>query len=275
VNPGQWAYYHIFNRPPGERTVLPIGPSIVGGLIVFVLIVGISVGIGFLSYNAGMGALVTLAMLALAFGYRSGMLAILGATFVSLLPAAMAIQGVDDYKHAKSLRTAVLSPAEMPRATEANVFVVKDFRVATKLAHVYRTQRTAGEPASTVFYGVTPLVPAAWKKGEAVPAWLACSGGEESWCATVFAHPLRAATPVDRREYERYRFAIEAAAQRHGLTTAATPLVVNHAEPPGDRAGGALTGIIVMPILGFVVWLLGFLVWRAIKPAKAPAPVQG
>jgi hypothetical protein len=29
----------------------------------------------------------------------------------------------------------------------------------------------------------------------------------------------------------------------------------------------------VMPIPGFLVWLIGFLLWRAIKRAKSPAPL--
>ena len=100
MNPQQWAYYHIFNKPPGARTVLPIGQSILFGLVFFMLLCGIPIAFGFISYGAGMGALVVLGMAGLAFGYRSGMMAALGATFVALLPAAMAVQGAVDYRAA-------------------------------------------------------------------------------------------------------------------------------------------------------------------------------
>jgi hypothetical protein len=273
VNPGQWAYYHIFNKPPGGRTVLPIGQSILAGLIVFVLIIGISVGIGFLSHNAGMGALVTLAMMMLAFGYRSGMLAVLGATFVSMLPAAMAIQGADDYRQAKRLRWAEMRVADLPPTPPNAIYVLKEFRVASEFAHVFRTQRTVGGPPETVHYGVVPIVPSAWKKGEAVRAWLGCTG-DEAWCAKVLAHPVGAVQRAEPHEYQRYRAAVEAAVERHGLAARPMPFVVDHTQSPDERAGGALSGIIVMPILGFVVWLLGLLVWRAIRPAKEPAPVK-
>lgn len=86
LNPRQWAYHHIFNKPPGSRTVLPIGQSILFGLVFFAILCGIPIAFGFVSYGAGMGALVVLAMAGLSFGYRSGMLAVLGATFVALLP---------------------------------------------------------------------------------------------------------------------------------------------------------------------------------------------
>ncbi len=270
MNPGQWVYYHVFNKPPGARTVLPIGQSILAGLVVFVLIFGVALLVAHISYNAGMGALVVLGIAGLSFGYRSGTLAVLGATFVALLPAAMAVGGVGDYAKAKAIRSAEVTPAEMPR-TETDVFVVKDFRVAAEFTHVYRTQRTIGGKPDAVFYGVAPLVPAAWKKGEAVPAWLSCTGSEESWCTQVLGYPLRGAKRVDPRDQDRYRFAVEAAAQRHGLAAAPALLVVHHTVTPEESAGGAMGGMIVMPILGFVVWLLGFLLWRAIRPAKAVA----
>lgn len=273
MNPGQWVYYHVFNKPPGARTVLPIGQSILAGLIVFAVIFGVALLVAHISYNAGMGALVVLAVAGLSFGYRSGMLAVLGATFVALLPAAMAVGGVGDYAKAKAIRSAEVTPAEMPR-TDTDVFVVKDFRVATELVHVYRTQRTIGGKPDPVFYGVAPLVPAAWQKGEPVPAWLSCTGSEESWCTHVLGYPLRGAKRVDARDHERYRAAVVAAAQRHGLAAAAAPLVVHHIVTPEESASGAMGGMIVMPILGFIVWLLGFLLWRAIRPAKAVARMR-
>jgi hypothetical protein len=42
-------------------------------------------------------------------------------------------------------------------------------------------------------------------------------------------------------------------------------------KPPGARM--ALP--IGQSILGFIVWLLGFLLWRAIRPATAVARVRG
>lgn len=227
MNPGQWVYYHIFNRPPGARTVLPIGQSIVAGLIVFVFIVGISVGFGFLSLNTGMGALVTLGIMGLAFGYRSGMLAVLGATFVTLLPAAMAIQGADDYRQAKRLRWAEMRVADLPSTPPNAIYVLKDFRVATEFAHVYGTQRTVGGKAETVHYGAVPIVSPNWKKGDAVRAWLVCNG-DEAWCAKVLSYPVHAVQRAEPRDYRSFRAAVEAAAQRHGLAAAAEPFVVSH-----------------------------------------------
>lgn len=274
MNPGQWVYYHVFNRPPGARTVLPIWPSILAGLVVFAAVCGVPVLAAHISYNAGMGAVMVLGIMGLSFGYRSGILAVLGATFVALLPAAMAVGGVGDYAKAKAIRSAVVTPAEMPR-TDTDVFAVKDFRVAAEFAHVYRTQGMIGGKPDAVFYGVAPLVPAAWKKGESVPAWLSCTGSEESWCTQVLAYPLRGARRVDPREHERYRNAVEAAVRRHGLAAGPAPLIVQHTVTPEESAGGAMTGMIVMPILGFLVWLLGFLLWRALRPAKATARIKG
>ena len=269
MNPGQWVYYHVFNRPPGSRTVLQIGQSIVAGLIVFVLIAGIAVGVGFVSINAGMGALVVLGIMGLSFGYRSGMLAVLGATFVALLPAAMAVQGADDYRQAKRLRWAEVRVADMPATPPNAIYVLKDFRVASELAHVSSTQRTVGGNTETVHWGAVPIVSPDWRKGDAVRAWLVCSGDAE-WCAKVLSYPVRAVQRAEPRDYRSFRIAVQAAAQRHGLTAAPEPFVVSHTVAPDERSGGAMTGMIVMPILGFVVWLIGFLLWRAIRAAKAP-----
>jgi hypothetical protein len=273
VNPGQWAYYHIFNKPPGARTVLPIGQSILAGLIVFAFILGIASGFAHISHSAGMGALVVLGLMGLSFGYRSGMLAVLGATFVTLLPGAMAVQGVDDYRQAKRLRWAEMRVADLPATPPNAIYVLKDFRVASEFAHVSSTQRTVGGKAETVHWGAVPIVSPHWKKGDAVRAWLVCTG-DEAWCATVLSHPVRAVQRAEPRDYRSFRAAVEAAVQRHGLAAAPEPFAVSHTVAPDERAGGAMTGIIVMPILGFIVWLIGFLIWRAIRPARAVAPVR-
>jgi len=276
VNPNQWVYVNIFNKPLGARTVLPIGQSILAGLIVFALLIGIALGFAFLSYNAGMGALVTLGIMALAFGYRSGMLAVLGAAFVALLPGVLAVGGVDDYRRAKRLSIIEAPVAELSYRQMADVFVLRDFRVATEFAHVRRTYGTVGGAPQAEYFGVAPIVPTSWNKGQQIIAWLGCTGSEQSWCQKVFTHPLRAATREDGRRFEAYwGSALVEAAQRHGLAIANPPLVLHHTEPPDARSGRALTGMIAMPILGFVLWLIGFLAWRAIKPAKAPAPVKG
>jgi hypothetical protein len=91
----------------------------------------------------------------------------------------------------------------------------------------------------------------------------------------VLAHPLRAVQRAEPRECPRYRTAVEAAVERHGLAARPMPFVADHTQALDERAGVAMTGIIVMPILGFGAWLLGFLVWRAIRPAKARARVKG
>lgn len=272
MNPQQWAYYHIFNKPPGSRTMLPIGQSIVAGLIAFALLCGIPIALGFASYNAGMGALVVLGIMGLSFGYRAGMLAVLGATFVALLPAAMAVQGAVDYRRASNEPPAPeIGAAEAPRHGGAAVLVFKEARIAADLGHAYRTERMAGGPSQPAYFGAAPVVPQGWTKAQKVPAWITCADGDENWCPKVFGTRLRAAAPADRRDLARYRFAADEAMKRHGLAEEPGAPFLRHTTSPAESAGGALGGMIVMPTLGFVVWLLGFLVWRAIKPAKAVA----
>ena len=68
--------------------------------------------------------------------------------------------------------------------------------------------------------------------------------------------------------------AADEAMKRHGLAEEPGAPLLRHTTSPADSAGGALTGMIAMPILGFLVWLIGFLVWRAIKPTKAVAQAR-
>jgi len=274
LNPQQWAYYHIFNKPPGARTVLPIGQSILFGLVFFVLLCGIPIAFGFISYGAGMGALVVLGMAGLAFGYRSGMMAVLGATFVALLPAAMAVQGAVDYRAASKGMFVEIGAAEAPRHANAPVLVFKDARIAGDLGYAYRTERTVGGPSQPVYYGAAPIVPPGWTQAQKVPAWMTCSDGQESWCPKVFATPVKSAAPADARDRARHRAAADEAMKRHGLAEEPGAPLLRHTTSSADTAGGAMTGMIVMPILGFVAWLIGFLVWRAIKPAKSAAPAK-
>ncbi len=273
MNPGQWIYYHVFSKPPGGRIVLPIGWSMLAGLAVFALITGGSLAFAFpfeRSYNAGMSVLVTLGLVALAFGYRSGMLAVLGATFVALLPAALAVGGVEDYRRERRLEVIEVAMADFSAADKrrnADVFVLKEFRVATEFAHIYRAG-DGGAAARAVYYGAAPIVPSAWSKEQEVPAWLGCTGSDERECARLLAHPLRVAAR-EIYDFGNYFRAADAAAKRFALPPVVVPTFLQHSELPAERAARALTGMIGMPLLGFVVWLVGFLVWRAIRPAKA------
>ena len=254
---------HILHQPPGEKTVLRLLPAIAVGLGVFVVMCGVPVGLGFLSHGLGMGALVVLALAGLSLGYRAGTLSILGATFVALLPAAMAVGGADDFKTARRVTVAEIAVAEAPRHPDAQVLIFTDARVATEFTHTWTSRPPAGGP--DMHHAMAPLVPRGWQRGMPVSAWRVCGGGDADWCQQALAHPVRAAQRLKDAEATRYQSVVAEAERRFGLASAPGAPLLHLTTPPAERADGAVTGMIFMPILGFVVWLLGLLLWRAAR----------
>lgn len=73
--------------------------------------------------------------------------------------------------------------------------------------------------------------------------------------------------PVNPQSAPHERHAADAAAQRFRLSVAPdAPLF--RLTTPESGAEGALTGAIVFPILDYVVRLVGFLCWRALRPPQ-------
>lgn len=253
----------ILHQPPGEKTVLPLLSAIAMGFGVFMLMSVIPVALGFLSYGLGMGILVVLSLAGLSLGYRAGILSILGATFAALLPAALAVGGADDLKAARRVSVAEIAVADAPRRTDAQVLVFSDVRVASELVVTWTTRRSPG--GQELHYAMAPLVPADWQRGTPVPAWRVCSGGDADWCRWALSHPVRATQRLNAVDEERYRPGVAEMTQRFGLTSAPGAPLLQLTTPPAERAEAAVTGMIFMPILGFVVWLLGLLLWRGVR----------
>ncbi len=258
---------HVLHQPPGEKRVLRLLPAIAAGLGVFGAMCGIPVALGFLSHGLGMGALVVLALACLSLGYRAGTLSILGATFAALLPAAMAVGGADDFKTARRIAVAEVTVAEASRYRDAQVLIFTDARVATEFTHTWTSRPPAGK--AEMHHAMAPLVPQGWQRGTPVPAWRVCSGGDADWCRQALAHPVRAAQRLKETEATRYQPIVAEAERRFGLASAPGAPLLHLTTPPAERAEGAVTGMIFMPILGFVAWLLGLLLWRGVRRLRS------
>lgn len=252
----------ILHQPPGEKTVLPLMSAIGLGFAVFVLMSVIPTALGFVSYGLGMGALVALSLAGLSWGYRTGILSILGATFVALLPAALAVGGTDDLKTARRITVAEISVVDAPARTNAQVLIFSDVRVATDFTVTWTTRRPSGQE---LHYAMAPLVPTDWQRSTPVPAWRVCSGGDADWCPWALSQPVRATQRVSAADEERYRSSLAEMTKRFGLTSAPGAPLLQLTTPPSQRAEAAMTGVIFMPILGFVAWLLGLLLWRGVR----------
>jgi hypothetical protein len=257
----------ILHQPPGEKRVLSLLPAIVVGFAIFLVMSAVPVGLGFLSYGLGMGAIVALALAGLSLGYRGGILSVLGATFAALLPAAMAVGGADDFKTAMRTTAAEIPVADAPRHGEAQVLVFSDARVATEFTHAWTSVSSARGPE--VHRAMAPLVPQGWQRGMPVPAWRVCSGGDADWCPKALAYPVRAAQRLGDADVTRYKPEVAQAERRYGLASAAGAPLLYLTQPPAERAAAAVTGMILMPILGFVVWLLGLLLWRGVRRLRS------
>lgn len=260
----------IMNQPPGEKHVLRLMPAIMLGLGIFAAMSAIPVGLGFVSHGLGMSALAVLALAGLSFGYRGGILSALGATFTALIPAAMAVGGADDFKTTRRTTVVEIATADAPRNAEAQVLFFKDARVATEFTHIWTGRRPSG--GQEVHYALAPVVPQDWQPGMPVPAWRACNGGDAAWCTQALAYPMRAAQRVAPADTDAYRPGLDAMAQRFGLVSAPGAPLLHLTTPPAERADGALTGMILMPVLGFAVWLVGLLAWRGLGRLRRLGP---
>ena len=252
----------FLHQPPGEKIVLRLLPAMAVGLGVFVRMNAVPVGLGFLSHGLGMGALAVLALAGLWLGYRAGILSILGATFAALLPAALAVGGASDLQAARRTTVAEIPTAEAPQHGDAQVLIFSDARVATEFTYRWTSPPPKGGPE--VHHAIAPLAPRDWQRDTPVPAWRVCSGGNAAWCTQALAHPVRAAQRLRASDAARDQPAIAETERRFGLASVPGAPLLHLATPPAERAAAALTGMIFMPILGFGVWLLALLLWRAV-----------
>ena len=81
----------MLRQPPGEKRVLPLLQAAAVGFGIFALMSVVPTALGFVSYGLGLSTLAALALFGLWLAYRAGILSVLGATFVALLPAALAV----------------------------------------------------------------------------------------------------------------------------------------------------------------------------------------
>jgi hypothetical protein len=252
----------VLRLAPGEKRVLRLAPAILTGIGVFIVMSVVPVALGFLSYALGLGALAALALTGLVLSYRAGVLSVLAATFAALLPAALAVGGADDLKTARRTVVAELALADIAHHADARLLMLKDARVVSDFAVAWTTRPAAG--GAVQHHTVAPVVAPDWQPGMSVPAWRVCSGGDAAWCEQALAHPVHAVRRLAPSETVRYRPGVAESERRFGLTSTPTAPMLQLATPPQTRARAAITGMIVMPILGLSVWLIGLMFWRLI-----------
>jgi hypothetical protein len=118
---------------------------------------------------------------------------------------------------------------------------------------------------------MAPLVPRDWRRDQPVPAWRVCTGGDADWCRRALAHPVRAVRRLSDAESAPYRTAVAELERRFDLESVTGAPLLQLTTPPDERAHAAVTGMILMPVLGFAVWLLGLLAWRGASRLRGRA----
>lgn len=259
----------MLHQPPGEKTVLRLLPTIGLGCAVFAAMSVIPAALGLLSYGLGLTALALLALAGLLLGYRAGVLSVLVATFVALLPAALAVGGAADLVAARRVSVAEIAVADAPQRTDAQVLILRDAHVATEFTLTWTTR--VPSTGADMHHAMAPLVPPDWQRAMPVPAWRICNGGDAAWCVKALAYPVRAVRRLDDTDAVRYRASIGDATQRFGLVSLPDAPLLQLTTPPQERAAAARTGMIFMPVFGFVVWLVGLLLWRGVRRLRHAA----
>ncbi len=241
-------------------------PAIATGLLVFLVLTGVPAALGFVSYALGLTALAVLTLAGLWLAYHAGILSALAAVFMALLPAALAVGGTEDLRTARRTVVAETAVAQAPEHPEAQVLILRDARVAAEYTLTWTTRASAG---ADMHHAMAPLVPAQWQRGEPVPAWRVCSGGDADWCVKAMAHPVHAMRRFDAAQAERYRPRIAELSARFDLQSAPNAPLLQLTTPPAERAAAAVTGMIFMPALSFALWLMGLLLWRGARRLRA------
>lgn len=260
---------YVPRLPPGEKRVLRLVPAVATGALAFVVITALPVALGFVSYGLGLGTLAALTFTGLLLSYRAGILSTFIAIFVALLPAALAVGGADDLKTARRTVVAEVGVSEAPTHGDVQVLLLRDARVAAEFAARWTSRPTSG--GAEQHHAAAPLVPPDWQRTTPVPAWRVCSGGAAGWCEHALAQPVRAARRLTATEAARYRDGIADAERRFGLVSAPAAPLLQLTTPPADRARAAVTGMVFVPLAGFVAWLLGLLIWRGIGGMRRAA----
>jgi hypothetical protein len=156
--------------------------------------------------------------------------------------------------------------ARAPEHPDAQVLILRDARVGTEYTLTWTTRAPSG---ADIHHAAAPLVPSHWQRNEPVPAWRVCSGGDATWCVKAMTHPVHAMRRLDKAQAEQYRPRIAELAHRFDLRLAPDAPLLQLTTPPAERASAAVTGMILLPVLGFVLWLLGLLAWRAVRRLRA------
>jgi hypothetical protein len=241
-------------------------PAAATGLAIFLVLAGVPVALGFVSYALGLTVLAILTLAGLWLAYRTGIVSALAAVFVALLPAALAVGGTEDLRTARRTVVAETAVAQAPEHPEAQVLILRDARVAAEYTLTWTARAPSG---ADMHHAMAPVVPPQWQRGEPVPAWRVCSGGDADWCVKAMAHPVHAMRRLDKAQADQYRPRIAELARRFDMHAAPNAPVLQLTTPPAERAAAAITGMIFLPVLGFAFWLLGLLAWRGLRRLRA------
>ncbi len=158
------------------------------------------------------------------------------------------------------------SIAEAPRNANATRFSVTDVRavpgLAGKIERRVNLRSSAGPSPQITHLHVAPLVPSNWKRGDPVPAWLACKTSPGFDCLQLDADKARRLIRVREADLADFSEAVRDAERRHGLTSANSAPIIETAYTAFGAPLRYLEAAALLPLAAFGLWGAGLVAMR-------------
>jgi|GEM_PF-128172 len=217
-------------------------------------------------------------LIGFAAAFRFGSISLIVAGFFGLAAGLTSQVALERYFELSRGPLATLaSIAEAPRNANATRFSVTDVRavpgLAGKIERRVSLRSGAGPSPQITHLHVAPLVPSHWKRGDPVPAWLACKTSPGFDCLQLDADKARRLIRVREADLVDFSEAVRNAERRHGLTSANSAPIIETAYTAFGAPVRYLEAAALLPLAAFGLWAAGITAVR-VWPQRDRSPRQ-
>ncbi len=217
-------------------------------------------------------------LIGFAAAFRFGSISLIAAGFFGLAAGLASQHALERYfELSRGPLVTLASIAEAPRNANATRFSVTDVRavpgLAGKIERRVNLRSSAGPSPQIAHLHVAPLVPSHWKRGDPVPAWLACKTSPGFDCLQLDAEKARRLIRVQEADLADFSEAVRDAERRHGLTSANSAPIIETAYTAFGAPLRYLEAAALLPIAAFGLWAAGVTAVR-VWPQRDRSPRQ-
>lgn len=251
-----------------EEQPAPLVPLLLQGFAVIAGSVALAAALAvYVPLVAKYASLFIPVLIGFAAAYRFGCASLIVAGFFGMAAGFASQYALERYFELSRGPLATLaSIVEAPRNANATRFSVTDVRAETNLAgmmerRVHLRSGAGPSPQITHLY-IAPLVPSNWKRGDPVPAWLACKTSPGFGCLHLDADKARRLIRVREADLADFSEAVRDAERRHGLTSASGAPIIETAYTAFGAPLRYLEAAALLPLAAFGLWGAGVVTVR-------------